>query len=236
MFVFNAAVFMYNGRCLGGCLGGCCFGGGCCSVLRMIFDFLATCWLVLPLTLPTLPLPLASEKFIVRTDLPSDPVLEEQEVVVVAAGNADAFVEDVVLEVNEDEDDIDLRFRFAAEAVFGKGDGLTVRSSKARNKLSLAKSITTVMLVTVVAATMLSRLPNSVFVIRLQSKPIDSFDKFSFTTNINQRRNTTKIFQKIVAADAAATATAAVAAAAAAAAAALIVCLSTRRGLVQMAI
>ena len=62
----------------------------------------------------------------------------------VAAGNADAFVEDVVLEVNEDEDDIDLRFRFAAEAVFGKGDGLTVRSSKARNKLSLAKSITTV--------------------------------------------------------------------------------------------
>ena len=81
---------------------------------------------------------------------------------------------------------------------------------------------------TVVTATMLSRLPDSVFVIRLQSKPIDSFDIFSFTTNINQRRNTTKIFQKIGAA--------AAGGGAAAAAAALVVRLSTRRGLVQMAI
>ena len=80
---------------------------------------------------------------------------------------------------------------------------------------------------TVVTATMLSRLPDSVFVIRLQSKPIDSFDIFSFTTNINQRRNTTKIFQKIGAA---------AAGGGAAAAAALVVRLSTRRGLVQMAI
>jgi len=114
----------------------------------MFFDFLATCWSVLPPTLPTLPLPLTSEKSIVRTDLPSDPVLEEEkeeeeEEEEEVAGNADAFVEDVVLEVNEDEDDIDFRLRFAAEAVFGKGDGLTGRCSKARNKLSLAQSTTT---------------------------------------------------------------------------------------------